>query len=197
MVQLAESLKQCRLCRRQLPGHEFHQARPGRLTSRCKRCHGLAVRRCRFCHRIFVGKASRTACSQLCRELMRSPTFLICRRCGQLFGPVNHLDRQFCSRRCAYAAATTGRKTIRKTLTKARSAQSLLRYHVQAGNIVRPSTCEDCGASDRPIEGAHFNYDEPLRVRWLCVSCHRRWDKREPKHATYVVRCEDSAKETR
>ncbi|MCC7409315.1 MAG: hypothetical protein IT442_14715 [Phycisphaeraceae bacterium] len=34
------------------------------------------------------------------------------------------------------------------------------------------------------IEAAHFNYDEPLRVRWLCCSCHRRWDKRHPKHGT-------------
>jgi hypothetical protein len=24
-------------------------------------------------------------------------------------------------------------------------------------------------------------------VRWLCVPCHRRWDKREPKHATVIV----------
>jgi len=72
-------------------------------------------------------------------------------------------------------------------MTKARSAQSLLRYHIQAGNIVRPTSCEECGATNRRIEGAHFNYDEPLRVRWLCVSCHRRWDKSEPKHATFVV----------
>jgi hypothetical protein len=37
------------------------------------------------------------------------------------------------------------------------------------------------------IEGAHYNYDEPLRVRWLCRSCHRRWDKLEPKGGTYLV----------
>jgi hypothetical protein len=136
---------------------------------------------------MFVGKSSRKACSHLCSELMRSPTYFVCQCCGQLFGPVDRLARRFCSRSCAYAAALTGQKTVRQTISKARRAQSLLRYHVQAGHIVRPTTCEECGATDRAIEAAHFNYDEPLRVRWLCVPCHRRWDKREPKHATVIV----------
>jgi hypothetical protein len=191
MVQLAEGVKQCRLCRRQLPLHDFHRSRPGGLASRCKICHGVALRRCQLCRRIFIGKSGRKACSPLCSALMRAPTYLLCRQCGQVFGPVDHLRRQFCSTRCKVAAASTGRKTLRKTITKARSAQSLLRYHVEAGHINRPDACEECGATDRRIEGAHFNYDEPLRVRWLCVSCHRRWDKREPKHATYVVSLAD------
>ncbi|MFQ6047992.1 MAG: hypothetical protein ACE5K7_01350 [Phycisphaerae bacterium] len=59
-----------------------------------------------------------------------------------------------------------------------------------AGHITRPSVCEECGATDRKIEAAHYDYDEPLRVRWLCRSCHVRWDRREPKGATFVV-CEE------
>jgi len=187
MVILEERVKRCRLCRRELPLCDFHRSRPNVLSSRCKKCHGLAIRTCRVCNRRFIGKSSRKACSRLCSELMRAPTFLLCAECGQLFGPVDRLDRRYCSRTCKNAAASTGRRTFRRTLSKARSAQSLLRYHVLAGNIVRPTTCEECGATNRQIEGAHFNYDEPLRVRWLCVSCHRRWDKREPKNATYVV----------
>jgi hypothetical protein len=187
MVDCKEEIKICRLCRCALALSDFYISRPSVYSSRCKKCHGLALRKCRFCHRLFVGKPSRKACSHLCGELMRSPTYLICERCGQLFGPVDHLARRFCSTGCANAAAATGRKTVRKTISKARSAQSLLRYHIQAGRIVRPTTCEECGATDRAIEGAHFNYDEPLRVRWLCVPCHRRWDKREPKHATVIV----------
>ncbi len=179
--------KTCRLCRRELFLCEFHLVRPGAYSSRCKRCHGLAIRECAVCKRLFVGKPGRKACSIACRQILRPVTFLFCQHCGQQFGPVNHLGQRFCSKACAYAAAATGRKTIRKTSTKARSAQSLLRYHVQAGHILRLTECEECGAVDRAIEGAHFDYDEPLRVRWLCVSCHRRWDKREPKHATFVV----------
>jgi len=181
----------CRLCRRALPFTDFHRARAGTYSSRCKKCHGLAFQLCAFCNRVFIGKSDRKAYSPLCSELIRSPTFLICQHCGHLFGPVDHLRRRFCSMACKYAAATTGRKTFRRTVTKARNAQSLLRYHVQAGHIVRPTACEECGATNRAIEGAHFNYDEPLRVRWLCVPCHRRWDKSQPKHATYIIGATD------
>ena len=128
-------------------------------------------------------------CSQGKRRVggnRRPRSWTICPVCLSVF-VLARLDRRFCSCACKVKAQTTGRRTKRRTITKARSAQSLLRYHVQAGNIVRPMTCEECEATDRPIEGAHFNYDEPLRVRWLCISCHRRWDKQEPKQATYKV----------
>ncbi|QEL20572.1 hypothetical protein [Limnoglobus roseus] len=114
----------------------------------------------------------------------RPRTWAVCPVCSVAF-PVPRLSQRHCSLACKFKAQTTGRKVVRRTVTKARSAQSLLRYHVQAGNVVRPSTCEECGRTDCRIEGAHFNYDEPLRVRWLCVPCHRRWDMREPKGATY------------
>ncbi len=35
---------------------------------------------------------------------------------------------------------------------------------------------------DIEIEG-----NEPLRVRWLCRSCHVKWDKAEPKGVTYII----------
>lgn len=116
----------------------------------------------------------------------RPRSWTICPVCLGFF-PLPRLQRRCCSYACKVVAQTTGRRTARRTIAKARSAQSLLRYHVQAGNIVRPDACEECGATNRRIEGAHFNYEEPLRVRWLCVPCHRRWDKREPKHATFTV----------
>lgn len=116
----------------------------------------------------------------------RPRSWTICPVCLTLF-VLDRLKRRFCSCACKVKAQTTGRRTKRRTICKARSAQSLLRYHVQAGNIMRPDKCEECGCTDRRIEGAHFNYDEPLRVRWLCRSCHVRWDKREPKQATVIV----------
>jgi hypothetical protein len=91
------------------------------------------------------------------------------------------LAQRFCSCRCKVRAQTTGRNPPKPCNKKARQAQSLLRYHVIAGRIRPPDVCEQCGSGGRRLEAAHFNYDEPLRVRWLCVPCHRRWDHAVPK----------------
>jgi len=115
----------------------------------------------------------------------KKQTFKICDCCGKEFGPVDHLVRRFCSYACKVKAQTTGRKVFRRTIAKARAAQSLVRHHILAGHIIRPEKCEECGKHGR-IEAAHYDYDKPLEVRWLCRSCHVKWDKAEPKHATVI-----------
>ena len=172
---------------------EFHMDRRGILSSRCRKCHGLAERVCRICGTLFVGKSGAKACSAACHAALRPPTFLVCVHCGQSFGPVEHLARRFCSWRCKVAAQTTGRRVNRKTISKARRAQSLVRYYLLAGLFLRPAACEECGATGQMIEAAHHDYDQPLHVRWLCRSCHVRWDKREPKNGTVVVMSRDFA----
>ena len=114
-------------------------------------------------------------------------TFKICQCCGREFGPVTHLRRRFCSQACKIKAQMTGRLTFRKTNSKARATQNHLRYSVSIGKLIRPDTCEQCGKTKCRIEAAHYNYDFPLMVRWLCVSCHRKWDKEHPKNATYTL----------
>lgn len=112
----------------------------------------------------------------------KKQTFRNCEFCGVEFGPLKHLYLKFCSKKCAYEGIKLRPKKPKlKALTKARSANSLLSYHVKAGNITKPSICESCGKENARIEGAHYNYDEPLNVRWLCKSCHIKWDKAEPK----------------
>ena len=115
----------------------------------------------------------------------RLRAFVLC-ICGQWF-QVPHYARQYCSWDCKRKAMTTGRKSTRITITKARSAQSLLAYHVNKGHIHRPDTCEECGKTGQRIEAAHYDYSQPLKVRWLCRSCHIKWDKANPKNATYRV----------
>lgn len=51
---------------------------------------------------------------------------------------------------------------------------------LKKGLLVRPDTCEVCGGPG-PIEAAHSDYSKPLEVRWLCLPCHRTWDRHEPK----------------
>jgi len=153
--------------------------------------HTVIAKICIECGKAFQAiRRLKPICSDECKGARRSrfrpQTFLECSSCGNRFGPASHLKQRLCSRACKVKKQSTGRKVTRKTIPKAINAQRLVRYHVQAGHIIRPNTCEQCGVVAK-IEGAHFNYDEPLRVRWLCRSCHVRWDKAEPKHGTIRI----------
>jgi hypothetical protein len=112
---------------------------------------------------------------------------VLCPVCLSVYGPLDRLARRFCSMACKASAQATGRRRFRKPTIEARRAQGLLRYYIGRGVVRRPQRCEECGATGRRIEAAHFDYAEPLRVRWLCRSCHVRWDRREPKGGTVVV----------
>lgn len=46
---------------------------------------------------------------------------------------------------------------------------------LQTGALVRPEQCEHCGKPCKP-DAAHYDYSQPLKVRWLCRSCHVSWD---------------------
>ena len=113
-------------------------------------------------------------------------TFRKCKTCGVLFGPLKTLSQFYCSKPCG-VRGMSGRKSVRKTIPEARKAQRQLAYQIQIGNIIRPVVCEECKATGSKIEGAHYSYDEPLNVRWLCKSCHVKWDKANPKNVTYRV----------
>ena len=51
---------------------------------------------------------------------------------------------------------------------RARVAKAL-----EAGKLKQPSKCERCGAEGRKLEAHHWDYREPLDVRWLCIGCHK------------------------
>lgn len=46
-------------------------------------------------------------------------------------------------------------------------------YHaaLKRGLLKPPGICEHCGNSAK-IHGHHSDYAEPLKVNWLCASCH-------------------------
>ena len=69
----------------------------------------------------------------------------------------------------------------RKRVYAANRAGRLVRKAIESGELRRAKTCEACGRTGCKIEAAHRDYLKPLDVKWLCVSCHRRWDKESPK----------------
>jgi hypothetical protein len=174
-------MKNCRKCGLELPLSQFYRDRRGIYSSRCVRCHGVALRQCSDCGKTYLAKSGRRFCSAACRKRHRPPIFRACDNCGTTFGPLTYLSARFCSMSCKIMAQCTGRKPPNRCTRVARRAQNLVRYHVRAGNIIRPESCQNCGCRGKRLEAAHYNYGEPLRIRWLCVSCHRRWDAAEPK----------------
>ena len=53
---------------------------------------------------------------------------------------------------------------------------------LRSGEITRPNRCENCSA-EKFTEAAHVSYADRLNIRWLCRTCHRKFDKERPKVA--------------
>ena len=107
-------------------------------------------------------------------------TFRECARCGATFGPVQRLAQRYCSLACKADAQRVDERHRSVATVEARRAQRRIAYLVSVGRMTKPDRCEECGEA-KHVEAAHRDYNEPENVRWLCVSCHRKWDKAMPK----------------
>lgn len=117
---------------------------------------------------------------------MRTRTHLRdCEQCGGSVAPLNRSSKaRFCSRRCSgLAHRIPNPMPLQLSTPAATNARGRIYRAIRAGKLARPEIGE-CGHPGR-VEAAHYTYAEPLRVRWLCVSCHRRWDRAEPKGGAY------------
>lgn len=71
-----------------------------------------------------------------------------------------------------------------ETRKLANAATYAVQRALKSGALVKPDTCEECGGGDYEITAAHRDYEPPyLNIRWLCRSCHMRWDRAQPKLA--------------
>jgi len=68
-------------------------------------------------------------------------------------------------RKRAWRAANPKRYAM---MTKCHGA---IRRAIKRGEMKRPTRCAECGGGKR-ILGHHPNYKQPLRVVWLCDTCH-------------------------
>ena len=61
-----------------------------------------------------------------------------------------------------------------------RAAQIIIGNKIRNGTLERPENCSSCGVVCKP-HAHHDDYEKPLEVRWLCVSCHATWHRHNPK----------------
>lgn len=69
------------------------------------------------------------------------------------------------------------------------NARVLLNYHVNAGNIKRLP----CKCGNPKSEGHHTDYSKPLKVKWLCRTCHfdihRKEKAKSLQQKRKIVKC--------
>lgn len=56
-----------------------------------------------------------------------------------------------------------------------RRAQQIVADAIRRGELVRPDRCASCLRDCKP-DAHHPDYAAPLRVEWLCKTCHRAAD---------------------
>lgn len=64
-------------------------------------------------------------------------------------------------------------KEYRKRFPKKYRAHQLVKYAINAGNLVS-EPCEQCGRQS-DTHAHHDDYSKPLNIRWLCPPCHKQW----------------------
>jgi len=55
------------------------------------------------------------------------------------------------------------------------AARCQARRAIASGRLAKSVLCQGCGKTGR-LEISHNDYDKPLEVEFLCVTCHRRKD---------------------
>jgi predicted DNA-binding protein YlxM (UPF0122 family) len=70
-----------------------------------------------------------------------------------------------------------------KDLTKKERCHNIVEKAIKKGSLINPGTCEACGSSGvfkdgrTSIQAHHSDYDQPLKINWLCQKCHHLWHK--------------------
>ena len=62
----------------------------------------------------------------------------------------------------------------------AEHARQICNYALRSGRIIKPTACEECGASVK-LQAHHYDYALPFNVKWLCHKCHGKTRSSHPK----------------
>jgi len=78
-----------------------------------------------------------------------------------------------------YRKSHPGLESLRARYPQKEAARRKLRSAVELGNIIKPSSCQQCGASGS-LHGHHHDYSKPFDVEWLCSLCHGKRHRKYP-----------------
>lgn len=77
-----------------------------------------------------------------------------------------------------YRLTESGRLNTRKATRKStlkypekQKARMKIYWARLSGKIIRPNKCFRCKKKNK-LEGHHLDYNKPLKIEWLCRSCH-------------------------
>ena len=112
----------------------------------------------------------------MCNELLSKEDFNFCRsgpdgltgyckECGIKYKQ-KHYEKN-------YAISYNNTKEYRKSYPEKRRAFQAVQKAIKNGEIDRPESCSKCGKCGY-IVAHHDDYDRPLDITWLCLSCDRQ-----------------------
>lgn len=74
--------------------------------------------------------------------------------------------------RLARLLGVTRQRAFQLLNREAENARRILTAAVKRGEITPPKACERCSEKKKRLEAHHWDYREPLDVKWLCPPCH-------------------------
>jgi len=52
-------------------------------------------------------------------------------------------------------------------------AREMVYKAIKSGKLINPDYCSKCKTRTSRLHAHHEDYTQPLKVKWLCVGCHR------------------------
>ena len=143
-------------------------------------------------------KNKRKFCSHKCASENKSQykkEYRECNNCKKTFyakeTPFSNSKGLYCSFGCRVEAQKTGVKVKYKSTLIAARARYAVSAALKNKRLIKPKSCEFC-SEIKYLEAAHYDYEKPLDVLFLCVKCHRNWDAKYPKGGTIKVKVNEN-----
>lgn len=174
-------MKICSRCKQSLALSEYgrNASRPDGLHHQCRECRNIANRESHAAHRDErLAKKRADYAANRARVLAERSAYRV-RNLEKVRARNRAYEAAHPETGRAYRAAY--RASYPEVVRLMHRVGASVRRAVANGRLVKPAECSECSTAGVEIQAAHSDYSKPLDVRWLCRSCHTRWDHAEPK----------------